>query len=68
MTKNFKPEFRQEVSELVVDKGYSIRGAAEAMSVGNLQSINGCAISVESVTEKKPKVLPSQNKGVKYQP
>jgi transposase len=34
MTKNFKPEFRQEVAELVVDKGYSIREAAEAMSVG----------------------------------
>ena len=34
MTKHFKPEFRQEVAELVVDKGYSIREAAEAMSVG----------------------------------
>ena len=32
--KHFKPEFRQEVAELVVDKGYSIREAAEAMSVG----------------------------------
>ena len=34
MTKHFKPEFRQEVAELVIDKGYSIREAAEAMSVG----------------------------------
>jgi len=34
MTKHFKPEFRQEVAELVVDKGYSVREAAEAMSVG----------------------------------
>ena len=35
MTKpHFKPEFRQEVAELVVDKGYSIREAAEAMGVG----------------------------------
>ena len=34
MTKNFKPEFRQEVAELVLDKKYSIREAAEAMSVG----------------------------------
>jgi transposase len=34
ITKHFKPEFRQEVAELVVDKGCSIRGAAEAMSVG----------------------------------
>lgn len=34
MTKHFKPEFRQEVAELVVDKGYSVREAAEAMGVG----------------------------------
>ena len=35
MTKpHFKPEFRQEVAELVVDKNYSIREAAEAMGVG----------------------------------
>lgn len=34
MSKNFKPEFRQEVAELVLDKNYSIREAAEAMSVG----------------------------------
>jgi len=34
MTKHFKPEFRQEVTELVIDKGYSIREATEAMSVG----------------------------------
>jgi transposase len=34
MTKHFNPEFRQEVAELVVDKGYSVREAADAMSVG----------------------------------
>jgi len=34
MTKRYKPEFRQEVAELVIDKGYSIREAAEAMGVG----------------------------------
>ena len=34
MSKNFKPEFRQEVAELVLDKNHSIREAAEAMSVG----------------------------------
>jgi len=28
MTKHFNPEFRQEVAELVVDKGYSVREAA----------------------------------------
>jgi transposase len=31
---NFKPEFRLEVAQLVVDQGYSIREAAEAMNVG----------------------------------
>ena len=34
MTKKFKPEFRQEVAELVIDNNYSIREAAEAMNVG----------------------------------
>jgi transposase len=34
MTKQFKPAFRLEVAELVLDKGYSIREAAEAMGVG----------------------------------
>ena len=34
MAKHFKPAFRQEVAELVIDKGYSIREAAEAMGVG----------------------------------
>jgi len=34
MTKHFNPEFRQEVAELVADKGYSVREAADAMSVG----------------------------------
>jgi len=30
----FKPEFRLEVAELVVDQGYSVREVAEAMNVG----------------------------------
>ena len=34
MTKHFNPEFRQEVAELVTDKGYSVREAADAMNVG----------------------------------
>jgi len=34
MTKRFNPEFRQEVAELVTDKGYSVREAADAMNVG----------------------------------
>jgi len=31
---HFKPEFRLEVAQLVVDKGYSVREAADAMNVG----------------------------------
>jgi len=34
MTTHFKPAFRQEVAELVVDKSYSVREAAEAMGIG----------------------------------
>ena len=35
MTKpHFKPEFRQEVAELVLDKNYSVKEAATAMGVG----------------------------------
>lgn len=30
----FKPEFRLEVAQLVVNQGYSVREAAEAMNVG----------------------------------
>ena len=32
---NFSPEFRLESAQLVVDQGYSVRQAAEAMNVGN---------------------------------
>jgi transposase len=36
MTKrHFKPKFRQEVAELVLDKNYSVKEAATAMGVGN---------------------------------
>jgi transposase len=31
---NFKPKFRLEVAQLVLDKGYSIREGADAMDVG----------------------------------
>ncbi len=35
MTKRkFTPEYKQEVAELVLESGYSIREAADAMSVG----------------------------------
>ena len=32
--RNFTPEFKQEASSLVLDAGYSIRQACEAMGVG----------------------------------
>jgi transposase len=32
--RNYPPEFRLESAQLVVDQGYSIREAAEAMNVG----------------------------------
>lgn len=32
--RNFTPEFRLEAAQLVVDQGYSVREAAEAMDVG----------------------------------
>jgi hypothetical protein len=47
MTKHFNPEFREEVAELVVDKGYSVREAADAMSVGKLLSCLGNEDSVD---------------------
>ncbi|OES24277.1 transposase family protein [Alteromonas macleodii] len=31
---NFSPEFRLESAQLVVDQGYKVREAAEAMGVG----------------------------------
>jgi len=33
--RSFAPEFRLEVAQLVVDKGYSVREAANAMDVGH---------------------------------
>ena len=32
--RNFAPEFRLESAQLVVDQGYSVKAAAEAMGVG----------------------------------
>lgn len=66
MTKHFNPAFRQEVAELVVDKGYSIREAAEAMGVGkstvdkwarNLrQERKGEATSGTPISEERRKI------------
>jgi transposase-like protein len=35
MTKHYSPEFRTEVAELVVDKGYSAREVADSMKAKN---------------------------------
>ena len=70
MAKHFKPAFRLEVAELVVDKNYSIREAAEAMGVGvgNPPLINGYGSFAKSATEKKHKAPRYQNTGAKSQP
>ena len=51
--KNFTPEFRLESAQLVVDQGYSIREAAQAMSVG--KSNNG---QVGSSTQRRTSRVP----------
>jgi len=38
----FTPEFRLESAQLVVEKNYSVREAAEVMGLGNPRWINGC--------------------------
>jgi len=67
MTKHFKPEFRQEVAELVVDKGYSVREAADAMGVGKStvdtwarllrKERNGEVIQCTPISEERRKIL-----------
>lgn len=38
---NFTPEFRLESAQLVLDQGYSVKEAAEAMKSVNQQWISG---------------------------
>jgi len=52
---NFSPEFRLESAQLVVDQGYKVREAAEAMGVGKSTLENGFANYVLSVMENLPK-------------
>jgi transposase len=33
-TRNFSPEFRLEAAQLVVDQGYTVKAASDAMGVG----------------------------------
>lgn len=53
---HFKPEYRLEVAQLVVDQGYSVREAAEAMNVG------------KSTVDKWVRQLRSEREGVVDQP
>jgi len=52
----FKPEFRLEVAQLVVNQGYSIREAAEAMNVG------------KSTVDKWVRQLKNENIGIADKP
>ncbi len=80
MTKpHFKPEFRQEVAELVVDKDYSIREAAEAMGVGKStvdkwvrqlrKERNGDEIKTPPITEERCRIreLERENQQLKME-
>ena len=49
---NYDPDFKLEAARLVVDQGYSIREAAEAMSVG------------KSTMDKWVRQLNQENKGI----
>ena len=48
----FNPEFRLEVAQLVVNQGYSVREASEAMNVG------------KSPADKWVRQLKDENKGI----
>jgi transposase len=80
MTKaHFKPEFRQEVAELVVDKNYSVREAAEAMGVGKStvekwtrqlrKERNGDEIKALPITEERRRIrdLERENQQLKME-
>lgn len=49
---NFKPEFRLEFAQLVLNKGYSIREAAESMNVG------------KSTVDKRGRLLKKERGGI----
>jgi transposase len=49
----FSPEFRQEAAQLVVEKGYSIREAAESMGVG-LSTMDKWVKQLRAATDGRP--------------
>ena len=70
--RTFTPEFRLEASQLVVDKGYAVREAAEAMGVGKStmdkwvrqlrKERNGEAISAKPMTPDQIKIMALEKK------
>ena len=51
--RNFSPEFRLECAQLIVDQGYSVREASEAMNVGK-STIDKWARQLRAEREGKP--------------
>ena len=61
----FKPEFRLEVAQLVVDQQYSIREAAEAMNVGKStvdKWVRHLKEERQGITPKATAITPEQRK------
>lgn len=60
----FKPEFRLEVAQLVLDQGYSIREASEAMNVGKStvdKWVRQLKAEREGITPQGTALTPDQN-------
>lgn len=49
----FSPEFRHEAAQLVVEKGYSVREAAESMGVG-ISTMDKWAKQLRAAPQGKP--------------
>jgi len=70
--RTFSPEFRLEAAQLVVDKGYVVREAAEAMGIGKStmdkwvrqlrKERNGEAITANPMTPDQIKIMELEKK------
>lgn len=63
--RNFTPEFRLEAAQLVVDQGYSVREAAEAMDVGKSTMdkwVRQLRNERQGITSKASPMTPEQRK------
>ncbi len=63
--RNFTPEFRLEAAQLVVDQGYSVREAAEAMNVGKSTMdkwVRQLRNERQGITSKASPMTPEQRK------